>query len=595
MKLLFKSPNPLTWLIVLPMVSALLLAALLIRPEALIKALAGEAPPNFAHLRRGAQLFKLCLALDGLILLTWTLVRTSKVVRMTAAGRAAEMEGRSPPIGRLASLFPAPADSRLSRVVATRWLLGLLMAGTILRLINLNNDLWLDEIGSLIGYMRYPFGQIVCSYSSANQHLLYSLLAHAGLRLFGETPVAIRLPAVLFGVAGLWSVYRLARLTESRTDALFVVALMTVSYHHVFFSQNARGYTLFLGLSLISMVLFVRALLTNRTWLWTAYALITVLNMVNHLNAVFVFLGQIGTLALIGLMQRREPAALGLRLKRALAASLLIGFFTFHVYALSLPEMINYFATADRTAVGWPLLSLDFFKETVKGLQLGFSSGLAAIGVLILGLYGTAQYLRRHFYICVLFALPSLLGVAGVGLLNVGAYPRLFLMALPIGLLMLVRGACGLSEGLAHHLRFRSAATAGVGVIVAGAVVVSALALVPYYRMPKQDFTGALSFIEAIRVDSSSVAAADLASFCAQYYNPAVRAINSPGDLERLLREGRPVWLLYIFPASMKLRQPALYQYIEEHFTLIRQFPGTVGDGTVYVCRNKEAARNHKD
>src|SRR5262249_32420897 len=190
---------------------------------------------------------------------------------------------------------------------------------------------------------------------------------------------------VLFGVAGIWAVYRLARLTGSRTGALLVAALLAGSYHHIFFSQKARGYTLFLFFALIRPLLFLPALAAHRAAIWAGYVAGTVLNMYNHLNAVFIFLGQIGTYGLMLITRPKVWRAQWPVLRGTVIASLLIGFLTFHLYTWVLPEMVTFFATADRTAVGWSLLSADFFKEFAKGLKLGFSSGLAVAGVLGIG------------------------------------------------------------------------------------------------------------------------------------------------------------------------------------------------------------------
>jgi uncharacterized membrane protein len=44
-------------------------------------------------------------------------------------------------------------------------------------------------------------------------------------------------------VASIGALYLLGRAVAGPTEALFAAALMTVAYHHVWFSQNARGYS----------------------------------------------------------------------------------------------------------------------------------------------------------------------------------------------------------------------------------------------------------------------------------------------------------------------------------------------------------------
>lgn len=70
------------------------------------------------------------------------------------------------------------------------WIIvGLTLLGTVLRMIGLNNKLWYDEIFTLVEYVRKPLSEIV-SYYSRNNHVLYSVLAHASLNVFGEYPWA---------------------------------------------------------------------------------------------------------------------------------------------------------------------------------------------------------------------------------------------------------------------------------------------------------------------------------------------------------------------------------------------------------------------
>lgn len=69
---------------------------------------------------------------------------------------------------------------------------------------------------------------------------------------FGESGWALRLPAALFGIASVVMVYVLAARYLSRVEAWVATAVIATSYHHVWFSQNARGYTLIGFLTLLS-------------------------------------------------------------------------------------------------------------------------------------------------------------------------------------------------------------------------------------------------------------------------------------------------------------------------------------------------------
>ena len=88
--------------------------------------------------------------------------------------------------------------------------------------------------------------------------MLYSVMAHGSIRLLGEQPWTLRLPAVFFGVVSIPALYFFGRMLTTNREALFACALMAVNYQHVWFSQNARGYTGMLLWTLLSSIFFLR-------------------------------------------------------------------------------------------------------------------------------------------------------------------------------------------------------------------------------------------------------------------------------------------------------------------------------------------------
>src|SRR5262249_10083457 len=137
---------------------------------------------------------------------------------------------------------------------------GLVVCALGLRLYDLGDGLWYDEIRTLVGYVRQPVGVIVSTFESQNQHLLYSLLARLSVAVLGESAWSLRLPAAVFGAASIWAAYWFGRLVTGRREALLAAGLLTFSYHHVWFSQNARGYSGLLCLTLVASGLFLRLL-----------------------------------------------------------------------------------------------------------------------------------------------------------------------------------------------------------------------------------------------------------------------------------------------------------------------------------------------
>ncbi|MBV8521898.1 MAG: glycosyltransferase family 39 protein, partial [Acetobacteraceae bacterium] len=121
----------------------------------------------------------------------------------------------------------------------------LTLAGAFLRLGHLGwQSLWLDE-GATVALARAPWPHFawVWWHGEASLQTIYFLLmrgwVHGGL---SET--WLRLPSALFGIASIPLLYVLARKFMASPGALGAAALLTFSPAHVYFSQEARGYTL---------------------------------------------------------------------------------------------------------------------------------------------------------------------------------------------------------------------------------------------------------------------------------------------------------------------------------------------------------------
>src|SRR5829696_6498101 len=115
------------------------------------------------------------------------------------------------------------------------------VAAVVLRVIGLDHGLWYDEIVTLVQSVRPSLSTIVTQFPGANNHPLYSVAAHLSVAAFGEEAWSVRLPAMLFGVATVPLLFWLGSAVSDRREALLGAALLAVSYHHIWFSQNARG------------------------------------------------------------------------------------------------------------------------------------------------------------------------------------------------------------------------------------------------------------------------------------------------------------------------------------------------------------------
>lgn len=472
------------------------------------------------------------------------------------------------------------------RPIAWRGLAAITALGLALRLPGLNSDLWLDEIGTVVTYMRLPPWQVLSTYESANQHLLYSLLGSVSLRLFGESAWAARLPALLYGVAGIPLVYYLARSFADERESLWAAGLLAVSYHHIWFSQSARGYSGMIFWALLGSGLFLRGLARSRDRDWGAYAVCFALGTLTLQNSAFVFISHF---AIYGLALARWPSwraahwPLTARVVTSMGLGLLLSLLG---HSLVLPQVLGFFDGVDRTGLGWTDIG-SLAAVVLSGLRSGF--GLIGLAVLVLLFaVGLLSYARKSLPLLALFGLPPLLNGAAIVLLNYGAYPRSFLYLLPFGLLLAVRGARRIGELLARPATQSVARWLTPSALLAAIGLASLVSLVPLYRYPKQDYRAALQYVIAKRAPADPVSAVGLAGVSYRaYYAPAIETPETLAEFQALSQPGQHTWVIYSFSRDMRLRFPALYDHIEQQFDLVARFPGTLGDGTVYVARSR--------
>ncbi len=130
-------------------------------------------------------------------------------------------------------------------------LLALILLGYGLRAHNLDAfSFWTDE-GLTPERSGYPVAQIlrneiiIQGFVTRDTHPpLYYLIIHATRQLFGDSDFAFRYPSVLFGVLLVPLLGRLGRRMGGRAVGLAVAALAAVNPLQVYYSQEARMYTL---------------------------------------------------------------------------------------------------------------------------------------------------------------------------------------------------------------------------------------------------------------------------------------------------------------------------------------------------------------
>lgn len=454
-----------------------------------------------------------------------------------------------------------------------------------LRVIGVDKGLWWDEIYFLVTTVRRPLAEIVTVFPGDTQHPLYSVLARLSILAFGEHVWSLRLPAVVFGAASIPVMYLLGVSVSTRTEALISSALLAVSYHHVWFSQNARGYTALAFWALSSTFFLLRGVRTGLRGPYVAYALAASLGVYTHLTMMFLVAGHFFVCAGAALMDWKRGLGLA-KWKLALQAFFMAGGLTLLFYAPIVTQVRNFFVNrpSSMRAVSTPRWAL---WETLRGLTRGLGTeGVLVVAALIIAC-GAWSYYRENRLVFALFALPGACTAAGAFLARGTMYPRFYFFLIGFAVLILVRGLMAIPRWIvARWPRLSAPAlSAGLATVLLAA---SAFSLVRNYRYPKQDFEGAIEFVDAERQAGEPVVTAGASTFpLLQYYAKPWEGVETVEKLREILGRGWAVWVVYTFPRYLQSWSPPIAEAIRKEFTVIRVFPGTVGDGDVFVAKSQ--------
>ena len=464
----------------------------------------------------------------------------------------------------------------------------LVALGAALRLYQLDSGLWYDEIATLINSVRPDLLQIVTQYPGNNDHTLYSVLAHSSLVVFGEHAWSIRLPAVVFGIASIPMLYLLGTAVTSRLESLLAATILTVSYHHVWFSQNARGYTALLFWVLLATFLLIQWLSHKKNNLMIAYAVVAALGSYTHLTMVFVVICHALICAWLLFVQKSSSDDLP-DWRYGAAGFVAGGIITILLYAPMLQDMQEFFTDIpEMKKVETPFWAL---WETLRGLRVGFGpSSVVAVAAVVFGA-GLLSYFKQQRAVFYLFVLPVPVTVLLAVAMGRPIFPRFVFFSVGFGLLIAVRGAAVIGAWLAQRVG-GTISPQRVGMAMAllltiGAIGFSARSLPYGYRYPKQDFGQAVEFVRQNRMQGDQVAVVGTTAAIPfiDYLGQPWQRVDRAEQLSGLRSGGREVLLIYTFPAYIQVRTPELWKMIQSDCKRLKSFHGTIAGGDIHVLR----------
>lgn len=154
-------------------------------------------------------------------------------------------------------------------------------AGFILRFFNLGfNSLWLDEATTL-NYALKGYSEIWSSVQNEFHPPLFYWIEHFML-IFGESEFILRFMPALFGALAIPVFYLIGREAINREVGIISALLVTVSPFQIYYSQDARSYTMILLFFSISLLAYIYASKSRDLKWWIIFGVASAVAFWSH-------------------------------------------------------------------------------------------------------------------------------------------------------------------------------------------------------------------------------------------------------------------------------------------------------------------------
>ncbi len=226
----------------------------------------------------------------------------------------------------------------------------ILIFAFFIRVISLNQSLWFDEAINVVYAQRFNFWDFVTKYPLGDFHPpLWFALLWVWVRL-NNSEVIIRLLPVFFGVATVYITY-LSGKEFSKKVGIFSSMLLAIAPLHIYYSQEARPYSLAAFAVSLSSYFFIKLLKKNDLKFLTGYILSSALVFYSDYVAYFLFPAQIIYL----LLHEKQKIQ---KVQKAFLISLII----YSPWILVFRDQFSQGITTASSLTGW--------KEVVGGVRI---------------------------------------------------------------------------------------------------------------------------------------------------------------------------------------------------------------------------------
>ena len=149
-------------------------------------------------------------------------------------------------------------------------------------------SLWRDEVDA-IAFATRALPRLLSTFTAPKENApLYFLLLRPWIALAGDSEFSVRFFSLAFGVLAIPLAYALGRRWLSPLGSMLGALLMAFSPYLIWYSQEAKMYTLITFLTMLSLYLYVEALAWGRWSYWAAYVMATSFCLYTHILAALI-------------------------------------------------------------------------------------------------------------------------------------------------------------------------------------------------------------------------------------------------------------------------------------------------------------------
>ena len=180
------------------------------------------------------------------------------------------------------------------------FLILILVLGTLLRLNGLGDEsFWLDE-SYTAEYRKFSIPEIIKG-SYADSTLLpqyfgkgagtvpaYYLITNTWIKLVGISEFKLRFISAAFGIISIYLIFILGKLMFNNKIGLIAAFLMSINHQQIYFSQEARMYSMLIALTLLSVITLIQSLKTNKPIYWIGFIITNTILLYTHYFSFFI-------------------------------------------------------------------------------------------------------------------------------------------------------------------------------------------------------------------------------------------------------------------------------------------------------------------